>query len=321
MNRLMKIDSAYYREHYQDFGPVPTFAHPAWLDACCGANNWEVAAYTKGDEVHAMFPYLVRSKAGFKAIGNPDHTPYQSVLIKYPPDQKEATRLAFEKEVLNNIIEGLPKADQFNFRFHPNQNNLLALHWSGFELLTRYTYVLDGIQDHEALFAGYTDSTRRQIKKAEKALTVKPVDTLDTLFQAKIESESSTGEKVHGTLDEWNGIAKAILGQNMGTILEAVTEDGTSVGSILVVWDTESAYYLMGSTLIEYRNSGALSMLMNVAIKEASNHVDYFNFEGSMIPAVEKFFRGFGSSPIQYTEARKYNSKILKQRDKLLGRI
>ncbi len=317
----MKINSAYYREHYQEFGYAPLFSRPEWLDACCGKDGWDVAAHVKGDTVHAMFPYLLRSKAGFQAIGNPDYTPYQSVLVKYPEEQKEATKLSFEKEVLNGILEDLPKADQFNFRFHPTQNNLLTLHWSGFELLTRYTYVLDGIQDHEALFSGFTDSTRRQIRKAEKSLHVERADTLDTLFQAKVESESSTGEKVQGTVNEWNTIADVIIKNRAGTILNAVAEGGQAAGSVLVVWDDRSAYYLMGSTLMEYRNSGALSMLMFEAIKVASEHVDFFNFEGSMIPAVEKFFRGFGSSPIQYTEARKYNSKILKQRDKLLGRI
>ena len=48
------------------------------------------------------------------------------------------------------------------------------------------------------------------------------------------------------------------------------------------------------------------------AIKDMSNKVQIFDFEGSMIESVERFFRGFGGFPVPYSQISNYpvpNSK------------
>ena len=59
------------------------------------------------------------------------------------------------------------------------------------------------------------------------------------------------------------------------------------------------------------RNSGAMSLVLWEAIKEASLHNDRFDFEGSMEKSIEYFFRSFGTTQVPYFNISKVNSKLL----------
>ena len=63
----------------------------------------------------------------------------------------------------------------------------------------------------------------------------------------------------------------------------------------------------MGGGDPEFRNSGAASLLIWEGIKFAHNHSEIFDFEGSMIESIERFFRGFGAVPRVYYNVTKLN--------------
>jgi hypothetical protein len=67
-----------------------------------------------------------------------------------------------------------------------------------------------------------------------------------------------------------------------------------------VVWDEHAAFYLLGGGDPELRTSGASSLLMWESIMRAREITDVFDFEGSMLRPVERFFRGFGSLQTPY---------------------
>jgi lipid II:glycine glycyltransferase (peptidoglycan interpeptide bridge formation enzyme) len=92
----------------------------------------------------------------------------------------------------------------------------------------------------------------------------------------------------------------------------AKDEKGNPIASLLLVWDDESAYYLAGAVDPDNKNTGAMSLLMWTAILFSSSVTNAFNFEGSMIEPVERFFRSFGAKQTPYFEIRKTDSKLLK---------
>ncbi len=95
-------------------------------------------------------------------------------------------------------------------------------------------------------------------------------------------------------------------------IFFAEDPEGKIHAAIYIVWDEYSAYYLMGGGDPELRTSGATSLAMWEAIKFASRVTKSFDFEGSMIESVERFFRGFGATQTPYFHVWKFNSKIMK---------
>ena len=94
---------------------------------------------------------------------------------------------------------------------------------------------------------------------------------------------------------------------------------------LLWIHDANSAYYLIGGADQEHKNSGAMSLLMWNAIKDSKSvsleqekKLKQFNFEGSMIPAIEKYLRGFGGVLTPYSCLYKNNSIGLKLARKVL---
>ena len=67
-----------------------------------------------------------------------------------------------------------------------------------------------------------------------------------------------------------------------------------------VVWDGNAAYYLLGGADPALRTSGASSLLLWEALRRARDVTDVFDFEGSMLAPVERFFRGFGAVQTPY---------------------
>jgi hypothetical protein len=78
-------------------------------------------------------------------------------------------------------------------------------------------------------------------------------------------------------------------------ILIAEDAQGRAHAGCYLVWDSESAYYLLGGGDPELRNSGAMSLVMWEAIRFSAEVSDSFDFEGSMIESIERFFRAFGA--------------------------
>jgi hypothetical protein len=98
-------------------------------------------------------------------------------------------------------------------------------------------------------------------------------------------------------------------------ILMAEDQEGRLHAGIYIVWDEKSAYYIMGGADPEMRSSGATCLLMWEAIKSSREVTKIFDFEGSMIEPIERFFRGFGARQKPYFSISKNNSRLLEGYD------
>jgi hypothetical protein len=63
--------------------------------------------------------------------------------------------------------------------------------------------------------------------------------------------------------------------------------------------------YLFSGTVPAHKQSGAASLLVWKGIQKASKAYKQFDFDGSMIESIEKFFRGFGATPVPYLNVKK----------------
>ena len=66
----------------------------------------------------------------------------------------------------------------------------------------------------------------------------------------------------------------------------------------------------MGGANPKYRSSGATNLCLWHAIQFSSKVSKKFDFEGSMIQSIDKFFRNFGCEPYSYFSIKKSNSVL-----------
>ena len=83
---------------------------------------------------------------------------------------------------------------------------------------------------------------------------------------------------------------------------------GEALAASLVVWDNQRTYYLIGGYDAENAHQGAGTLNLWHAIKDAKARGNrLFDFEGSMIPEVERYFRGFGGELKTFFSVEKKN--------------
>jgi len=112
--------------------------------------------------------------------------------------------------------------------------------------------------------------------------------------------------------DKFKRLDEAFIKHDSRQILGAYDEGDELCGAVYLMWDKYNVYYLAGGIKAEKSSTGAIHLLFMEGFKKAHIMNKVFDFEGSMIPQVELFFRSFGSIPKPYYHIKKINSKKLK---------
>ncbi len=291
---------------------IPLFSKDWWLDAVCGKDNWNVALSLQNDAIIGALPYYTEKKRGFTYMTMPTLTQHLGVWITYPPEQTATNKLSFEKDVLTELIEQLPKADLYCQNLYYTLTNWLPFYWKGFEQTTRYTYVLEDLSDPEKLLTSFKSNIRTDIKKAQKTVTVQESDDLEAFYKINSMTFKRQNISMGHSFELLQRIDRACAERSARKIFFAKDAEGRTHAAVYLVWDSESAYYLLSGGDPELRNSGATSLLLWHAIQYASKVTKRFDFEGSMIEPVERFFRAFGGTQSPYLQIFKTPSRILR---------
>lgn len=293
---------------------IPLFIKDWWLDAVCGEQHWDVVLSEAGDTIKAAWPYRIQKKMIFTLVNMPLLTSNWGPWISYPSDQKYASRLSYEHQLIGELIDQLPAFDYFNQRLRHSITNGLPFFWKNFSLSTRYTYVLENLTDKENLWNNLSSSTRSQIRKAEKNVHVVEVEDIVQLYNATEEIFRKQNKPVPYSFEFLKNLDAACQKNQCRKIFVAVDEQQRVQASLYLVWDKESAYYLSGA-IDPSASGGAFSLLMWHAIQFAGTVTTRFDFEGSMLEPVERFFRTFGPRQVPYLQVKKFNSIPLKVAD------
>jgi hypothetical protein len=302
-----------YRKLCTTEGSIPIFSRDWWLDAVAG-EDWDVSLVEKNNEIIASFPYVLKKQSSFKRISMPKLTQTMGIWIKYPPEQKYVNKLSYEKEHFSTLIDQLPSFDSFKQNFHYSITNWLPFYWKEFEGTTSYTYVIEDLTDTESIFKGFKENIRREIRKAQKKVKVYTSDDIEKFYEINKLTFERQGIPVPYSLDYLRRLDEACVNNNSRKIFFAEDEEGHIHSANYIVWDENSAYYIMGGGDPKLRRSGATSLVMWEAIQFAATVTKRFDFEGSMIEPIERFFRSFGATQKPFFQVTKTNSRVLKLR-------
>ncbi len=295
---------------------LPLFLYDWWLDAVCGA--WDVAVVNNGDKIAGVWPYPVEQKIGVALLRNPVLTPYLGPHIFYPHDLKDSKRDNFEHETITALLSQMPPAKVWNIALQPAQKQIGLFNANGFEVVPRQTFIMPLQEDEQTIFSKLHEDYRRNIRKAEAEMEI--TDDASALPQLWEYQQATLDKKdvvMHYSLAQLQSIFAACK-QNNRTSLWVATKSGVIQAILWHMWDNTRAYYLVGSKNPEVKDNRAMTLLIWKAISE-SKKMDKlsFDFEGSMDPGVERFFRNFGGSRELYLVLKKNNSMLWKLKEML----
>ncbi|GAA5029722.1 GNAT family N-acetyltransferase [Massilia kyonggiensis] len=309
-----------YRRFCAQTPSLPLFSRDWWLDAAAGPDGWDVALVKKGSEVLAAMPYVIRSRYGMKIVTQPALTPVLGPWLR-PTGGRQAAQLSNDKEVMQALIDQLPRFDHFAQTWHPGVRNWQPFFWNGFRQTTYYTFVLPELTDTDKLWTGFEGKTRRAITKARKQyqLQVRTDVPLDLLLDLNRKTFARQGLPPPYPDDFVRRLDAACRPRGCSKVFCAVDPDGTAHAACYIVWDEHSAYGLISGTDPAYRGSDGNSLCVWESLRHAAGVTRQYNFCGSMIEPFENYLRGFGGTHVPYFHISKTPSRLLTLRQGLLS--
>ena len=287
-----------YRELCKNEDSIPVFSRDWWLDAACG-DNWDVLLDEKNGKIHAAMSLYVPCR---HIITMPNYTQTMGVwFADGAADTKYSSLLEQRQAICKSFIEKLKPYKSFLQNFSHEFTDWLPFYWEKYLQTTRYTYILHGIKDADKILSGMSQQTRRNLKKAEEqSVTIRRGVGIDEFL--KIQTLTFERQKKRNTQSSavLRRIIETACERGQGDIFGGYDKDGKLHATAFVVWQNSSAYYIAGGGDPSLRSSGAHTLVLWEAIKYVSQYTNTFDFEGSMIPGVERFFREFGAVQTQY---------------------
>jgi hypothetical protein len=308
-------DKERYRELCAIEPSIPIYSRDWWLDCVCGENQWNVCLCLSDrcpDVIEAAFPFYIPYK---KTIMMPPFT--QTMGVWFNPkfeDENYSKNLLRKQKICEQLIQHLPKHTYFIQNFHYLFTDWLPFYWSGYTQTTRYTYIIPDIGDEDRVWNNFSKEMKRKIENArtKHKLTVKrgvsPEDFLH--INKQIFKKQGINNIDYDTLKK---LIERSRVEDRGDVWGAFDEEGQLHAAQFIVWQKDFAYCIAGGSSLDFRKSGAHSLLIWEVIRFASTVSNAFNFAGSMIKGVEYFNRGFGAIQKPYFTISKGNRSLIRK--------
>lgn len=304
----MRVETSreYYCEHLPE--ELPIFYQPFYLDIVTGG-QWEVSYYREDDRILACMPYSLASLR-YTLIRQPAFAIYQGPYFVRGGHLVPGKQM----DILDALERTLRPHDYYNQNWHPTSRNWLPFYWKGYTQSTRYTYVIPAVAAMDEVRAGYNENVRRNIKKAGGVVRVVHSDNFDSLLAIVSATFSRKGLSNPYDATLFKSLVQACLSRGCCSILLALDSNENLHAGMFIVWDACRVYYMAGGVDEQFKSSGAMTLLFDQAIQFAASTGKTFDFEGSMIRDVERYFRSFGAVQQEYFVVTKVKSRFLRGR-------
>ncbi|NVO85485.1 GNAT family N-acetyltransferase [Hymenobacter terrestris] len=272
--------------------PVP-YAHSWWLQATAG--RWDALVQTEPETGRylSVWPLPAKWRPGGRQVYQPPFT-QQLGLISGGEDAP-------------NIGSELLRLTQRYARFYTqlNEANGVPALPGQFAFEARQTYQLDLSPAYENLRAGYCADYRRRLLRHETAVAPLAVTELPDTEPLLALFQQTKGPAAGLHPRHYARLRRLLAELHRRQLLEARAvrqpETGALLAGALFVSYRSRLIYLFAAASDEGKKAAAPLLLLDEAIRRhAGTPGLILDFEGSMLPAIARFFANFGAVPVPY---------------------
>ena len=176
--------------------------------------------------------------------------------------------------------------------------------WRKFKVIPGYTYIIDLDKSIDDISIEMSVKRRNNVYKALKdGLIVKNNNNLEIVKSLVLKTFLRQKKKI-----DQHYLNKVLFEfANKDNSFSFISfQNKKPSAATFCVYDKNTAYYLLSGYDSENSHPGAGALAVWETIKFAKKlGIKYFDFEGSMLPQVEIFFRGFGGKLVPYYRVNK----------------
>ena len=243
---------------------------------------------------------IVLAKNEIHTYANPMLDKYLGILFIQDSGNRQKV-LSKEYKYMELLAKEIKKIKSFDYYFHPNFKNWIPLSWAGFTQQTRYTYRIDNKNKLDKIFSSFHGNLKNDIKNAQKNnITIKQNISFEILWDLVSKTFLRQGSKAPFKKDKLRYFIDTLKDREQFVTFGAFNEADECIGVVGIAFEEKSSYLLLNGIDIEKQIRGANALMIWNAIEYFHNKCNYFDFEGSMLPGVEPFYRRFGGELTPY---------------------
>lgn len=249
--------------------------------------NWEALV---SDDYDFIMPLPLKKKCGINYLFQPQWTQQLGILAK---------NSNLNQDITNKFIAKIP---YLFYCFNINYTNNIK------KITPKNNLTLNLDCGVETIRRGYNQNTKRNIRKAQSYnLNIGKLSSNEVFEFYCMENNDVVGTKFHNlqtlmATADINGVGRGY----------GVWDNDTLIAALFGIETKQRFIYLNPISSKQGKDKSAMFLLVDKLIEVYSKKRFIFDFEGSMIPGVEKFYLGFGAKVEQYGElSRMKTGKIL----------
>ena len=200
--------------------------------------------------------------------------------------------------IIQAFLETVPEKFKF-WDIYLNRENIFTV--GMFSHYTRHNYILDLCQTYENIASGFSSNHLRNISRARQlGCTAEkniPIENIVALAkdQSRRFSPITTKDYQH-----FISLFNDLHAQQQGLTYGVYSNKNKLVASCAFVFSHKRAYYILVGNHPDGRRLGASHFLIAQFIRDHAGQSIILDFEGSDIPSLALFYKGFGAQEEKY---------------------
>ena len=162
----------------------------------------------------------------------------------------------------------------------------------------RSNFELDLNTDYRTIKQNYSKNLKRNIKKGIKSeLEIIETISLDDFIYLK--KKNSKNKIRNYQLQTLKKLIKTLIDKDFGEFY-GVKKEHDIIAITFIIKSKKRLIYLESVSNLSGRKHGAMSFIIDFIISKNTNRAVVFDFEGSTIESIARFFKGFGAKNNSY---------------------
>lgn len=286
------------------------FEQPWWLNIVA-PGSWHAVTVERNNTIAARLSFQQRrvGRLGWCILSNPPATQTVGPWLR-ECSHSYSRRLHEENELVAELLRSMPICDSADLLLSPTFTNPLPFLWNDFKVGIHCTYRLTNLGDPDRLWRGFSDKCRNAVRKAKKELSVNEGLDGTTFYDLLSNTMARQGMVYPYSRDLVCKLQSECVRRGAGKVVYVEDAHGHIHSAAFLVWDATTMYYLMAGSDPDKRGSGANNLLIWHVLQWAAEVTQTFDFEGSVIPGIEHFFRSFGATQTLMLRATKESPRF-----------
>lgn len=281
------------------------FNSEEWLKNYPENAIFQCVILNNNNDVIGCFNYFQFKKTLFKFVISPPYSPNIDLFF-INPAESVVGKNSFNKEMLEAIalyFESL-NVPYININLPETIIDIQPFIWKGYSSKTRYSYLIDLSLTKEKLWENLSSEKRKSVSRAIKdELIIKETNDRELVYSLIKKSLERNDVAKNKT------IIKNILfsfATNKNSFAFVAYHNEIPIGATFCLIVKAKAVYLFGGFDSENKHHGAgVSCMWQSILKAKELGLKHFDFEGSMDPKIERYFREFGGALVTYSGVHK----------------